>query len=232
MLAGVALPAAIALSLACGGVHSRGAPARGPVPAGMVWRLASRHDAPARVSRPVIAYVANGGSDTVTPIRTATNTAGKAIRVGQGPDAIAITPDGRTVYVVNGIGTVSVVSATTNKVIKVIRVGAGPGPIAITPDGKTVYVANTDFGIGRTVTAISTADNKVEKTITVGLDPESIAITPNGKAAYVLNQGPGTVTPIRVATNTAGKAIKVPNADAGIVITPTGRRHTSCAPRR
>ena len=40
---------------------------------------------------PVTAYVVNSGSGTVTPIRTATNTAGTAITVGRGPFAIAIT---------------------------------------------------------------------------------------------------------------------------------------------
>jgi len=38
------------------------------------------------------AYVADGGSDTVTPIRVATNTALKPITTGRSPDAIAITP--------------------------------------------------------------------------------------------------------------------------------------------
>jgi YVTN family beta-propeller protein len=41
---------------------------------------------------PVTAYVANAGSDTVTPIDTATNTAGPPITVGLYPQYIAITP--------------------------------------------------------------------------------------------------------------------------------------------
>ena len=45
---------------------------------------------------PVTAYVANSGSDTVTPIDTATNTALPAITVGHDPVAVAITPDGKT----------------------------------------------------------------------------------------------------------------------------------------
>src|SRR5215472_8962236 len=48
-----------------------------------------------------IAYVANPGSGTVTPIRTATNTALPPIKVGPNPEALAITPDGKTVYVAN-----------------------------------------------------------------------------------------------------------------------------------
>jgi hyaluronoglucosaminidase len=38
------------------------------------------------------AYVANTNYGTVTPIDTATNTAGTPIPVGSGPWAIAITP--------------------------------------------------------------------------------------------------------------------------------------------
>jgi DNA-binding beta-propeller fold protein YncE len=48
----------------------------------------------ARPAHPVTAYVVNfnNGSGTVTPIRTATNTALKPVKVGSGPVAIAITP--------------------------------------------------------------------------------------------------------------------------------------------
>jgi DNA-binding beta-propeller fold protein YncE len=37
----------------------------------------------------------------VTPVSTVTNQPGKPIEVGKGAWAIAITPDGKTVYVVN-----------------------------------------------------------------------------------------------------------------------------------
>ena len=57
-------------------------------------------------AHPVTAYVANGGSDTVTPIRTATNTAAQGHQGRERPRAIAITPDGKTAYVANaGLGT-------------------------------------------------------------------------------------------------------------------------------
>jgi YVTN family beta-propeller protein len=47
------------------------------------------------------AYVPNVGSDTVTPISTATNKPGKPIKVGAEPGLLAITPDGKIAYVVN-----------------------------------------------------------------------------------------------------------------------------------
>ncbi len=49
------------------------------------------------------AYVANKAGKTVTPIRAASNTAGRPIKVGPAPAPVALSPDGQTAYVV-GIG--------------------------------------------------------------------------------------------------------------------------------
>src|SRR5437660_756287 len=156
----------------------------------------------ARPAHPVTAYVVNSSSDTVTPIRAATNTAGKAIKVGHFPDAIAITPDGRTAFVVNsGSGTVTPIRTATGTAGKAIKVGSDPVAIAITPDGKTAYIANDGTG---TVTPIRTATGTAGKAIKAGTAPVAIAITPDGKTAYVASEGltgkVGTVTPIRTAT--------------------------------
>ena len=59
-------------------------------------------------ARPVTAYVLNDPTcpgNTVTPIDTATNKALKPITVTTGVSAIAITPDGTTVYVSSGKAT-------------------------------------------------------------------------------------------------------------------------------
>src|SRR5215467_10300818 len=71
------------------------------------------------------AYVTNPGSGTVTPIRTATNTALPPIKVGDYPQAIAITPDGKTAYVVNSgsyPGTVTPIRTATNTSLPPIKV--------------------------------------------------------------------------------------------------------------
>src|ERR1019366_8543854 len=170
----------------------------------------------ARPARPVTAYFASFSG--VTPINTATNKAGKAIKVGAGPFAIAITPDGKAAYVANiDSSTVTPIRTTTNKALKAIKVGSAPGPIAITPDGKTAYVVNIASG---TVTPIRTATNRALKAIKVGTGPQAVAITPDGKTAYVVSGASGTVTPIRIATNKAGKAIKVGTNPTVIAITP------------
>ena len=53
----------------------------------------------------------------------------------------------------------------------------------------------------------------------------ALAITPDGRTAYVANyyppgRGPGTVTPIRIATNTVLKPVKTSGGPYAIAITP------------
>jgi YVTN family beta-propeller protein len=91
---------------------------------------------------PQTAYVLNSGSGTVTPISTRTSTAGPAIPVGQDPMAIAITPDSKTVYVVNNgydtddyLGWVTPISTHTGTAGPAISVEDYPVAIAITPEG-------------------------------------------------------------------------------------------------
>ncbi len=50
-----------------------------------------------------------------------------------------------------------------------------------------------------------------------------MAVTPNGRTLYVLATGGDAVTPIRVATNTAGNPIPVPHAPFTLGVTPNGK---------
>ncbi len=94
---------------------------------GVLLNLSAKRPTLAKIgSAPLTcAYVANYNSDTVTPIRTATNTALKAIKVGSEPFAIAINPDGKTAYVPNyGGDHVTPISIATNTARKAIKSGA------------------------------------------------------------------------------------------------------------
>ena len=64
------------------------------------------------------AYVTDQTIDRVTPIDIASNTAGTPISVGSGPFFLAVSPDGKTVYVANSAsGTVSAGSGRTRSSI-------------------------------------------------------------------------------------------------------------------
>ncbi|MDI1289113.1 MAG: YncE family protein, partial [bacterium] len=105
---------------------------------------------------------------------------------------------------------------------------AGPNTVAFTPDGRTCYVANwgTDKDAGSTVTPIQVTDGgaggTVLPSINVGLNPNWIAITNDGSTAYVANKGSSSLTPIDVATNTAGAAIDLPGPPIELEIAPDG----------
>ena len=129
----------------------------------------------------------------MTPITTATNTPGKPIKVGGQPySAIAITPDGKTVYVANtGTNTVTPISTATNTPGKPIKVGVNR---KVTPPGGHSFFESPE--------------------------PWAIAITPDGKTAYAISFYPCTATPISTATNKAGKPVKVGRGPEAIAIAP------------
>lgn len=125
-------------------------------------------------------YAASPTSNTVTPISTATNRAGKPITVGMFPYTMAITPNGRTLVVVNQDDTVSLINTATNRVTATINVVTSPvwyttQPVAVTPDGRTAYVVNYESS---TVTSISIPAGKAGKPIAAGNGPIAVAISP------------------------------------------------------
>jgi hypothetical protein len=146
----------------------------------------------------------------VIPINTAINTPGTPIRLSHGESDIAITksdiaitPDGKTLYI-EGSDTITPISTATNTPGTPVRVStaAGQANMTITPDGKTLYVEGWD-----TITPISTATDTPGKPIR--LAAADIAITPDGKTLYAAaRQG---VVPISTATNTPGKPIRLPS---------------------
>jgi YVTN family beta-propeller protein len=181
-------------------------------------------------------YVANTGvfengfqialANTVSVINTKSNNKVVAtVEVGYGPLGVAVTPDGKYVYVTNfgnsspfnpELGdpgnTVSVIRTSNNKVVDTIEIGKvfggfGPLPagIAITPNGKRAYVANRGFN---TVSVIKIrylrgkVVNEVITSIPVGDKPANVVITPDGKRAYVTNfSTPATPTPPGTSIN-------------------------------
>jgi YVTN family beta-propeller protein len=134
-------------------------------------------------ARAPVVYAADdlGRAATVTPIDTATNTPGAPVKAGNGLQAIAITPDGKTAYVASFYpAAVTPITLATGRPGKPISVGRFPAAIAITPNGKTAYVAS--FG-SDTVTPITIATNTAGKPIKIGAAPAAIAITPHGTTA-------------------------------------------------
>jgi len=158
------------------------------------------------LQKPVYAYIANMGSNTISVIDTATNKVTTTIPVGTGPYGVAVSSDGKKVYVANNdSNTVSVIDTATNKVTATVSVRSGPCGIAVSPNGTKVYVANH---LDNTTSVIDTTTNAVIATVPIGSYPYGVAVTPDGTKVYFAssvyseNSTNSIVSVIDTATNT------------------------------
>jgi len=175
------------------------------------------------------AYIANYNGNTISVVDLATNTVTGTItaNVGQGPNGVAVSPDGSTVYVTNSLGnSISVIKAGSPSVVTAtIAVGTAPQGIAVSPDGKYVYVANYGNAAnngGNTVSVIQTSTNTIIATVPVGTKPYGLAVTPDNSAVYVADSGTTTVSVIQTSTNTATATITVGTKPMDVAVSPDG----------
>jgi YVTN family beta-propeller protein len=192
--------------------------------------------------------VGSGNGTTVRVVDLNSNTIiGAPIQVGLAPAALAISPDGNYVYVVNyedgnpGTGTMDVIRTSDNIVIATIGGFPGPFAIAITPNGRRAYVTN--FGrnnfepFGTTVSVVDLMINQIVDTIHLGIQPSGVVVT-NNCLAYVTNYntlyagsdftdltpGEGTVNIIDTRNNMViAPTIVVGQAPGNITIAPNGK---------
>src|SRR3984957_9735082 len=144
-------------------IVSLGALAAGP--AGAAVRTAKA------AALPPTAYLAACYTDTVQAISTVTNFFGDTIPVGDCPDAMAITPDHKTIYAGNsGDGTVTPIATATNTPPPPITVGDDPGAITMAPNGDTAWVTLTNNGANTALVPLKTATDTVGSPIPLSGD--------------------------------------------------------------
>lgn len=185
-----------------------------------------------------VAYFSDRGNDTLTPFDTESYALSAPIPIGARPDNFAITPDGKTAFVVTQSqgwpfatpGGVTAVNLSSGVATPVLLSGTGitdpsPNAIAITPDGSTALVSGNDGTNAGFVLPVDVATKTTGQAVTgFGYNAHDLAITPDGATAYVL-KGNEDVVPITLASGAAGAAIPMglggSSADA-IAIDPTG----------
>jgi len=180
---------------------------------------------------------ASSADAQATPIDLGSNVAGSPFATGgNGGLGVAISPDANKAYVVNSDShsVTPVVLGASPAAETPIDLGSGRALnfIAISPNGRVAYVS--DPGSDEVVPLdLTTSPATVEAAISVA-DPEGIAFSPDGSMAYVAdnsNTGAGkpahpALTPITVATNTAGIPIALPAGTEPfwVAVTPDGSR--------
>lgn len=178
-----------------------------------------RHD----VMHGAIAYVANlaGQADpgtTLAVVNTATSTALTPVTTGTLPSAMAATPNGESLLVVDkGQDQLVEVDTSTGHIVGRASVGLEPDAVAVSPNGSLALVAN--FG-NNTVTPVALPSLQAGDPIAVGREPVAVAIAPDGKLALVANYEDGTVTPIALPSLVPGAAIAAGSEPDAVLITP------------
>jgi YVTN family beta-propeller protein len=137
------------------------------------------------------------------------------------PLRVAVSPDGRRLYVANHeIPSVSVIDTATNTVIGQVNVAPNPHWVTFSPDGSRAYTANHESDL---VSVIDTATLQVLATIPVGTSPHSIAANPQLPLVANVNYNSGSVSEINTTTGKVSATIPVGENPQDIAWTPDGR---------
>jgi YVTN family beta-propeller protein len=134
----------------------------------------------------------NTTGDRVAVIDASTRTVRQHIPAGQLPSHLALSDDGRTLFVANADSNdVTIIDTAGDRVRCTTPTGRRPLLPCPSPNGD-VYLPS---GPDRTVTAVD-AEGEVLATLPVGDAPHDIGVAPDGRWAYQPNSASHTVTVI------------------------------------
>jgi YVTN family beta-propeller protein len=170
------------------------------------------------------AYVALAGGYGVATVDVATRTfVGKGISTDAG-QGVAVTPDGKKLYIANTGQYEVLVADPVNGTVRAVHVGPYPRDVAVSPDGGKVYATVTggDTGAGGSavVAVIDTATDQVVREIQVGTAPRQVVFGRDGARAYVTHDG--GVSVIDVARDRVVRSIRDSGGPQGIAVDPCG----------
>jgi len=129
-----------------------------------------------------------------------TRSLARVLRGVTDPEQLAISADGKQVYVASeDAGKAIMLSTAQGQRLAELDVGGEPEGTSLTPDGRYVYMTSE---ADHRVSVIDTRTQKVVARIEVGLRPRAIAFSHDGKRAYVSGEADGSITVIDTVRRT------------------------------
>ncbi len=174
-------------------------------------------------------YAGGSGQSTVTVIDTETDTVLGTLPAGKGPAEMAVSPDGRKLYVLNVPDSftrfsVSIVNTEKGGRSAVGLDGVQPSILALAPDGRTLYVGWWWPSLSPGVEVIDAV--KRRKTGAIGLigatQPQGMALTGDGAKLYVGNFGSGQIMHVIDTASSTATPLTVGAGSFGVVLSPLG----------
>jgi DNA-binding beta-propeller fold protein YncE len=175
-----------------------------------------------------MAYVVSSSqSELLTPVNLVTGRTLKPIPLGVGGNeaGVAISPNGKMVYVLTARSQLVPVDLTSGKAGPPIDFGGISRGLVTTPDGKAAYVLQQWYGVEAVDLATRTALGFIKVR-----NARDFLLTPNGKTLYVLgysfSRTPSmSLTAIDTTTNTTIATIELHtgNVFADLAMAPDGK---------
>jgi YVTN family beta-propeller protein len=139
----------------------------------------------------------------------------------KGAHDLALTRDGRTLFVTNLLsGTVTVVDTTNFEIIATIPTGNRAHSLALTNDERQLWVVN----IGENnISVIDIERLRILGTISAGRLPGHVRFSKDGRYAYVTSQEDGRVIVIDTSNHQTVKSIAVGKLPHFIITSPDGQ---------
>jgi YVTN family beta-propeller protein len=142
--------------------------------------------------------------------------------VYRSPLALAVAPDGKTLYVADKTaGCLAVLDTAAGKLVREIPLAGEPSGLALSADGKTLYVAQRQAG---TVAVIDTAAAAVIRQCHVGPWPVAVALAEKSGRLYTCNRGDHTVSVVDLASGKLRGHIPVVRDPFSAAVTPDESR--------
>ena len=162
-------------------------------------------------------------ADGVGVVNAASLTVVRVLRGVSDPEQLAISPDGKTLYLASqDANQVVATDAESGRILATAYAGGEPEGIAVSPDGGRVYASSEE---GATVTAFGAPGLTPLGRIGVGERARGIAFAGDGKRAFVTGENDSSLTEIDVPGGAALRKVKLPGAGAkpmGVVVAPGG----------
>jgi YVTN family beta-propeller protein len=136
------------------------------------------------------------------------------------PEALAVQPDGRALWVAGRLGNaINVVDLERHEVVATIPTGAGSQPLrlAFTPDGRRAWVS----AVGpKEVQEYDVARRRLQRRRRLPTMPVSIVFRPDGRKAYLLDWEGGGVFVVNRARLRVTKRLRTGKLADGISLVP------------
>jgi YVTN family beta-propeller protein len=180
-------------------------------------------------------YIAEETANQAAVFDVAGGKVKKVISLPGRPSGLALTPDGKTLYVTIAAaeGSVQIVDLKAGESVAKIKAGHTPTAPVVSPDGKTLYFCNRFNG---NVAIYDIASKALAATVKVAREPFAAAVTPDGNSVFVAHLLPGgaadrdyvaaEVSVIDTAAKKCEKTIQLPNGSMSlrdICVSPDGK---------